>query len=296
MFDFRLKVFFTVVKRGSFTKAAQELLISQPAVSKHIKEIEQYYQTTLFTRMGNSVVPTTSGLVLYNYVLEILTVHRNIEYDMLALNGKSAGNLYIGASTTVSQYVLPALLALFKQKYTAIQFNVVSGNSQEIETLLLEQKIDMGITEGSSRNALIKYTELVDDKIVVVARDQHPLLKQKHIELKQLMQLPFLLREYGSGTLEVVERHIEKLGYCLADLHSEMSFSSTESIKMYLQHSDSLAFISKAAISKELLHKELAIIQVKDLEICRKFNVIHRLGQQSKLVDTLSQFILSHNI
>ncbi|TDS64372.1 LysR family transcriptional regulator [Myroides indicus] len=296
MFDFRLKVFYTVAKRKSFTKAAKELLISQPAVTKHIQEIESNYQTKLFVRDGMKINLTDAGHLLYHYAEEIFSVYRNLEFDIHTLNAKTEGVLRIGASTTVSQYVLPPLLAEFRKKVSSLHLDVLSDNTAIIEEQLLNKSIDVGMVEGVSKNPQIKYIDFIEDEIVLVCGSGNPLAKKSNIKPKELLNLSFLLRETGSGTLDVVAAKLKELGIKLGDLKSEMSFSSTESIKMYLMHSDSVAFLSIHAILKELRYNELSILDVENTDITRKFSIIQRQGQESALVELFVRFVQNYNL
>ncbi|MDR0193856.1 MAG: LysR family transcriptional regulator [Myroides sp.] len=296
MFDFRLKVFYTVAKRGSFTKAAKELLISQPAVTKHIQEIESTYETKLFVRDGMKIHLTEAGELLYTYAEEIFSIYRNLEFDIHALNAKMDGSLRVGASTTISQYVLPPLLAEFKKKVNDLHLDIVSDNTNMIENLLLNKTIDVGLVEGCSKNPQIKYTDFIKDEIVLVCSSNNPLVKKGSIKPQELRELSFLLRETGSGTLDVIDSKLKEIGITLSDLTNEMNFSSTESIKMYLMHSESFAFLSVHAILKELKHNELNIIDIEGLDISRTFSLIQRQGQESALVELFIRFVTTHNL
>ena len=296
MFDFRLKVFYTVAKRGSFTKASKELLISQPAVTKHIQEIEASYQTKLFVRDGMKIHLTEAGELLYTYAEEIFSIYRNLEFDIHALNAKMDGSLRVGASTTISQYVLPPLLAEFRKKVNNLHLDVVSDNTNAIENLLLNKTIDVGLVEGYSKNPQIKYIDFIKDEIVLVCSSNNELAKRGSIKPQELKELSFLLRETGSGTLDVVDTTLKEIGITLSDLTNEMNFSSTESIKMYLMHSDSVAFLSVHAILKELRYNELSIVDIEGLDISRTFSLIQRQGQESALVELFIRFVQNHNL
>ncbi|MCC9041137.1 LysR family transcriptional regulator [Myroides sp. M-43] len=296
MFDFRLKVFYTVAKRGSFTKAAKELLISQPAVTKHIQEIESSYQTKLFVRDGMKIYLTEAGELLYIYAEEIFSIYRNLEFDIHALNAKMDGSLRVGASTTISQYVLPPLLAEFKKKVNDLHLDVVSDNTTVVENLLLTKSIDVGLVEGYSKNPQIKYIDFIKDEIVLVCGSNNELAKKGSIKPQELRNLSFLLRETGSGTLDVVDSSLKEIGITISDLENEMSFSSTESIKMYLMHSHSVAFLSVHAILKELRYNELSIIDIDGLDISRIFSLIQRQGQESALVELFIRFVQNYNL
>lgn len=296
MFDFRLKVFYTVAKRGSFTKAAKELLISQPAVTKHIQEIESTYETKLFVRDGMKIHLTEAGELLYTYAEEIFSIYRNLEFDIHALNAKMDGSLRVGASTTISQYVLPPLLAEFKKKVSDLHLDVVSDNTNTIENLLLNKTIDVGLVEGYSKNPQIKYTDFIKDEIVLVCSSNNPLAKKGIVKPQELRELSFLLRETGSGTLDVVDTTLRESGITLSDLTNEMNFSSTESIKMYLMHSNSVAFLSVHAILKELRYNELCVVDIEGIDISRTFSLIQRQGQESALVELFIRYVRTHNL
>ncbi|MEC4113355.1 LysR family transcriptional regulator [Myroides pelagicus] len=296
MFDFRLKVFYTVAKKNSFTKAAKELMISQPAVTKHIQEIESHYKTKLFDRNGVKISLTESGELLCRYAEEVFSIYRNLAFDIHALNAKMDGNLCLGASTTISQYVLPPLLAEFREKVGDIHIDVISDNTYGIEKALLSSQIDVAMVEGNSKHPQIKYTDFIKDEIVLVCKATNPLAKQGSIPPEELKQLSFLLRESGSGTLDVIESSLNKVGISINDLKSDMSFSSTESIKMYLMHSSSFAFLSIHAILKELKYNELVVVDIEGLEINRCFSIIQRQGQESALVELFIRFAQSYNL
>ena len=147
--DFRLKVFYTVANRLSFTKAAGELFITQPAISKHIQELEEKYKIKLFDRTGNKIALTQAGQVLLTYTNQIFEIYRDIDFDMSSLINQQRGLLRIGASTTISQYIIPPLLARFHQKLKDVTVNLRNGNTEQIENALMNKEIEIGIVEGS---------------------------------------------------------------------------------------------------------------------------------------------------
>lgn len=295
MFDFRLKVFYTVANRGSFTKAAQDLGISQPAVTKHIKEIELHYQIKLFNRGAMKISLTPAGELLLQYASDIFALHGKLAFDLQAIDALVKGHLRIGASTTISQYVLSPLLAKFRAKLTDIQVEITSDNSSVIEHLLLDNRLDVALVENCSRNPQIKYQDLVQDEIVLVCKIDNPYAQSDLISPKDLLKLSFLLREKGSGTLDIVRENLQKVGIDLRDLNCEMNFSSTESMKMYLMHSNSFAFLSIHAILKELKYKELRIVDIASLKIMRSFSIIQLQGQSNSLVNMFVQFAQNYN-
>lgn len=298
MFDFRLKVFYAVAKRLNFTKAAGELYISQPAVTKHIKGLEESYQTALFERSGNSKIKLTpAGEVLLSYTGKLLTIHRELEFEMSLGKSKHTGSLRIGASTTIAQYLLPAMLADFRQKFKGVRVSMISGNTEEIEQILINKEIEIGFIEGISKNPMINYMPYLQDQIVLVCPDHFSKFKKERINMEELRNCPLLMREPGSGTLEVIAHHLKPFGIKLNDLNIEMQLGSTEGIKSYLAKSDCLAFISVHAIVRELKNRELRIIDIEGLNIERPLQIVHPYGQPSNLAELLIRFAgKQHNL
>lgn len=283
MLDFRLKVFATVAKRLSFTKASQELYISQPAVTKHIQELEQQFSTKLFTRNGTSIDLTLSGKILLEKTNQIFEIYRETEFEINKVNNKLKGNLKIGASTTIAQYILPEILVKFHSYYEDIHIDLTSQNTEKISDLLKKNKIDIGIIEGPFQSPQFDYIPLMLDEIVLVARVGHP-LSSKTLSVKDLAELDFVSREKGSGTQDFIDSELQKSKLLASKLHVIMNLDSTESIKNYLAQSDAMAFLSVSSITNELKYNKLNIIDIKHFEIKRQFQFIVLKGEQSELV------------
>ena len=210
MSDFRLKVFRSVAKNLSFTKASQELFVSQPAITKHIQELEAAYQTRLFDRQGSRISLTESGHLLLEHCERILEDYKRLEYEMHLLHNEYTGGLKLGASTTIAQYVLPPLLASFIGKFPQVSLSLLNGNSREIEAALQEHRIDLGFVEGVFRLPNIRYTTFLEDELVAVVRTGSKLAVGEEITPDELFHLPLVLRERGSGTLDVFERALQQ--------------------------------------------------------------------------------------
>lgn len=295
MFDFRLRVFHTVAQRHSFTKAAAELCITQPAVTKHIHEIEDHFKIKLFERNGNKIKLTAAGETLFQHTNQLFALYGNLEFEMNILTQRHIGKLRIGASTTVAQYVLPPVLAAFHKKFKDIKITLTINNTEQIEQALHNKSIDLGIIEGYTKNTLFKYTEFVKDELVLVSGINHPLAKKVFIKPEDLLKIPLLLREPGSGTLEVIAHALKPFGIKIAQLQNEMQLGSTESIKLYLLHSNCMAFLSVHSILKELENKECSIIDVKGLNIGRHFYFIEQHGHAENLPELFMKFARHYN-
>jgi LysR family transcriptional regulator, transcriptional activator of the cysJI operon len=294
IFDFRLKVFYTVAQRLSFTKAAGELFITQPAVTKHVKELEQQLNVQLFKRNGNNINLTTAGKVLLGYTEKIFQTYTELETELAQLSNIEAGTLHIGASTTVAQTILPKLLALFKKTYPAISFTFTQGNTDNITQQVLAEKIDIAIVEGAAHYPQIAYAPFAKDEIVLVTRANNQLSKKTEISPKALLNIPLVLREAGSGTLDVIFNALAKVQINPKDLQIEIQLESSIAIKQYLLYSETATFLSIQSVVSELKYNELTIIDIKGLQIFRTFEFIQLQGKYTKLTELFKRFCLSN--
>jgi LysR family transcriptional regulator, transcriptional activator of the cysJI operon len=290
IFDFRLQVFHSVAKRLNFTKAAKELFISQPAVTKHIHELEQHFKVKLFERNGTHIRLAPAGKRLLEHTETLFALYRNLEADMHSLTAAHKGRLVLGGSMTAAPYIIPPILAEFHGRYPDVQVSLVSGNTQQIEQALEREEIDLGIVEGHSRNPAMRYTEFMKDEIVLVANPTHPLSRKQSIRPEDLTRIPLLLREPGSGSLEVLAHALKGVGLRLSQLQKEMQLDSTEMIKSYLLHAPCMAFLSVHAVTKELQNNECVIVDVKGLSIGRNFYFARLQGEAQGLAEVFMRF------
>jgi LysR family transcriptional regulator, transcriptional activator of the cysJI operon len=290
MSDFRLEVFYTVAKRLSFTKAAAELFITQPAVTKHIHELEEQYKAKLFERKGNYIILTDAGGLLLHHAERVFELYRNVAYEINALSKRKEGLLRIGASTTIAQYIVAPLLAKFRNKFPDVQLSLITGNTAQVEKALLDKEIEIGIIEGYSKNPEISYHEFLKDEIVLVCSSKHPLANRNSLKPDELKKIRFVLREQGSGTLEVIDHALKQAGINHSELKVEIRLGNTESIKSYLLNSNSMAFLSVHAIVDEVKRAELKIIDVENLSIERSFYLISLQGKITGLADLFFHF------
>lgn len=294
MSDFRLKVFRSVAKNLSFTKASQELFVSQPAITKHIQELEAAYQTRLFDRQGSRISLTESGNLLLEHCERILEDYKRLEYEMHLLHNEYTGGLKLGASTTIAQYVLPPL-ASFIGKFPQVSLSLLNGNSREIEAALQEHRIDLGFVEGVFRLPNIRYTTFLEDELVAVVRTGSKLAVGEEITPDELFHLPLVLRERGSGTLDVFERALQQHNIKLSSLQVLMYLGSTESIKLFLEHTDCLGIVSVRSITRELYSGQLRVVEIKGMPMLRDFSFAQPQGQESGLAQVFMQFAMHNN-
>ena len=218
MDDFRLKVFIAAARTLSFTRAAEQLYISQPAVSKHIGELEARYRTSLFVRRGSRLALTDAGRTMLAAAERLAEDYRRLEYEMSLCSSHAEGELRLGASTTVAQYLLPPILAHFTARYPGVRVSVLSGNSGQVEEALAGQAIDLGMVESLSRRQGLHYTLFRPDELVLVARPGGRYARTEQVTPEELCRIPLVLRENGSGTLEVIAAALAGAGLRLSQL------------------------------------------------------------------------------
>ncbi len=292
--DFRLKVFSCVARNLSFTKASQELYISQPAITKHIHELETVYNTRLFERLGNKIQLTDSGKLLLEHCDKILDDYGKLEYEMNLLKNRFVGELRVGASTTISQYVLPPLLASFVDRFPDITLNLTSGNSTTIEKELQGHSIDIAIVEGNIKQPALKYTYFMDDELVLITRVGGKWKNLEEISVDKLKEIPLVLREIGSGTLDVIVNVLSNYNIRLSDLNIVMHLGSTESIKLYIENSDCMSIVSVRSIRRELNQERFRIVDIRDCVFNRNFNFVRLHGDDGGIPSLFMDYAMHY--
>ncbi len=294
--DYRDEVFIATAENLSFSKAAEELFISQPAVTKHIKELENKLNITLFERKGNRIYLTKAGQLVYNNLKKIKQQYREMEFELGKLTDSFRGTLRMGASSSISQYVIPTVIAAFHNKYPEIHFYLYNGNSLEIERKLLQNEIDLALVENESSQLNIRYMDFLEDEIVAVTAIGSLYAKRKELSLIDLQKIPMVLREKGSGTLEVIKKTLQRNQINLEKLNILIHLGSTEAIKNFLLNFNGIALISEKSIEKELLMKSIVRLKIKGVHFSRKFRIAFRQGYVSIVPELFVNFLLHYKL
>lgn len=293
MDDFRLKVFIAAAKTLSFTRCAEQLYISQPAVSKHVGELEARYKVQLFERRGSRLALTEAGAAMLRHAERIADDYRRLRYDMDLFADQLGGELRIGASTTIAQYVLPRMLARFTSRFPEVKVSLISGNSGQVEEALVRHDADLGLVESATRRSGFHYEPFMPDELVLVASSRGRYGRCERITLDELQRVPLVLRENGSGTLEVVARYLAAAGIRISSLRVVMRLGSTESIKAFVRSSDALAIVSVASVVDELRSGELRIVDMEGCAIRRDFSFVWPEGRSDALASRFVGFVRS---
>ena len=275
-------VFIEVARQLSFSKAAQALFMSQPAISNHIKMLEVEYKNALFNRKGNTISLTPSGEILYRHLQNALRIQRQMIFEMSTLHNSEnvQGKLKIGASTTVALYIIPKILSAFHQRHPKLEIQLVNRNSENIIKALLEDEIDVGIVEVDQKMTTISYLDFMTDEVVPVCAAGSDIAKEKTITLKNITKYPVALREPGSGTLLALTNALKGHNIGIEDLNVKVRLGGTEALKNFLLADNCIGFLPRKSIIKELSHGELIILDITGLEVRRNFCFIQRQGSE----------------
>jgi len=276
MSDRRLKVFHTVARLLSFTKAAEEMHMTQPAVTFQVRQLEEYFNARLFDRTHNKVNLTPAGERVAEFAERIFDLYAEMENGVRDLTGEISGALTIGASTTIAEYLLPALLGEFKNQYPDINLRLKVSNSEGIVSMVEHNVIDLGVVESpvSNKNLIVEVCHI--DQLVVVAAPDHELVKRGgKVSAQDILRYPFVSREEGSGTRDVIMHYLMEAGISAADMNFSLELGSPEAIKGAVEAGMGITIISRAIIGKELKLNTLAELQL-DPPLKRAFSFVRQ--------------------
>lgn len=281
MISFAHRVFMEVAANLSFSKAAQVLFVTQPAISKHVKALEDQYKVALFERKGNSILLTEAGKKLNEYLQQANEIERKIEYELSILSNVSqaAGHLRLGASTTIALYILPPILSGFQREYSNVHVQLVNRNSEYILNALLNHEVDLGIIEVDNKLTTVSYKPFMSDEVIPVCSADSP-LAGKSLTLKQLVKTPIALRERGSGLLNALLKALGDHHIKPADLNVKIRLGGTEALKNFLLADQCLGFMPRPSITRQLADGDLVEVPVESLKITRDFYFIRRKGTE----------------
>ncbi len=273
--DRRLQVFHTVARLLSFTRAAEALHTTQPAVTFQIRQLEEYFNTRLFDRTHNRIALTEVGKQVYDYAEKIFEYYVQMENTVKEMTGEISGVLMIGASTTIAEYLLPVLLGDFKMKYPEVHIRLSVSNTEEIVSMLENNTIDLGMVEApvNNKNLVVELCRL--DQLVAIIPPNHPLATHKAVSVNELVTYPYISREEGSGTRDVITEYFNQAGLSVEELNIVMELGSSEAIKGAVAADMGVSVLSHAAIHKDL---QLGLLKKISLEppLERPFSFVYQ--------------------
>jgi len=263
MSERRLLVFHAVAQLRSFTRAGERLHLTQPAVTFQIRQLEEQFNTRLFDREHNKISLTEAGHLVYDYADRILQLHAELDASIRNLTENLSGLLILGASTTIAEYVLPSVLVEFKNSFPEVVIRLLVSNTDGIVQMVSDNKVDLGMVEGPVHNRALTSRLYHVDELAVVVPPDHPLAKRRSISPRDLSKYPFITREEGSGTREVIESYLAANGGGFEVLELVMELGSPEAIKGAVAAGLGISILSRATLSKELALDSLKAISLK---------------------------------
>jgi DNA-binding transcriptional LysR family regulator len=263
-----LRIFAAVLEHRGFTRASAALHLSQPAVSKAVRELERHTGMRLLERGTRSLAPTDAGALLYERARELFGAERAAEEDLRALRGLERGRLHVAASTTIATYLLPPLLARFHAAHPGIRLRVTSVNTRRVARLLVDRRADIALVEGPVDHPRIEVHPWRDDELVVVVPAAHPLAQRRRPPLAALAGVPFIVRERGSGTRVVAEAALAAQGFTPSET---IELGGNEAITRAVAAGLGVTIISRVAVDDQVALGRVAIVRVAGLDIRRTF-------------------------
>jgi DNA-binding transcriptional LysR family regulator len=274
MADRRLRAFHAVAKHLSFTKAAEALFMTQPAVTFQVRQLEEHFDARLFDRAQGRIVLTAAGVVAYEYAERILALSAELDARLKEMSGQDSGPLLIGASTTLAEFLLPRVLGEFKARHPAVVPRLFVANSEIVQARVAERSLDLGFIEGDSHLPSLAHDLCCRDELRVICSVKHPLAREKSIAPRALMEHAYISREPGSGTREVVDHYLQKAGLAADALDVVMEASSPESLKGLVATGLGFAIMSRVTVAKEVRLGELVEI-VLSPPLVRSLSVVY---------------------
>jgi DNA-binding transcriptional LysR family regulator len=272
-----LETFAKVAELKSFTKAADELYLTQPTVSKQIVDLEKYFNVRLIDRTKRNVMLTKAGEILLKYAKDFLYLKKETADAIAAFKGLKKGSVLVGASNIPGVYILPQALNIFKKQYNGIEIRLAISDTKDVINKLEQGEIDVGFVGAKDETKKIEYKRFLDDTIVIAAPCQYP----DSININHLKDYPLIIRESGSGTRNSFEQALKKLKAAApADLKIIAELSDTEAIKEAIKNGMGISYISKRAINDDVIKGNLKILHVEGFpDIKRSFYIITKKGK-----------------
>jgi DNA-binding transcriptional LysR family regulator len=276
----RLAVFCKVVELRSFTKAGEELLLSQPTISEHIRSLEEMLGEKLLDRLGREIFPTPAGKILYKYAQKMLQLREEALQAMATFKGELSGRLILGASPDPGTYLLPKIIGSFKASNPSIQIAIKIFGIAEIIDAVLRGTLEIGVIGSKWKDHRLDLEEIFSDELTLTVFPTHPLSGRKEILPEELYGEPFILRERGSGARRLLEEILEGHGFDFAKLSVVAEMATTEAVRQSIRAGIGISILSKRAIAEDLERGALFAVSLKGIRFVRPIYLIQRKKRQ----------------
>jgi DNA-binding transcriptional LysR family regulator len=290
MADRRLQVFYTVARQLSFTKAAEQLFMTQPAVTFQVKQLEEHFNARLFERSHARITLTPTGQMVLEYAERILGLSEEMDKRVSELTGAISGPLLLGASTTIAEFILPRVLGEFKARHPQVQTHMTVANSEIIENRVADHTIDLGLIESPSRLPSLHTEVCCDDELVMICAPGYKLAGLTSVTPQQFAGEPYISRESGSGTRQFSDNYFRQAGIAPEDFNIVMELGSPEAIKGVVETGIGVAIISRSTVAKDLRLGSLVAIPLEP-RLMRTLSLVSpREKFRSRLLSTFAEF------
>ncbi|GLI19779.1 LysR family transcriptional regulator [Tepidanaerobacter syntrophicus] len=279
-----LKAFAAIAKTGSLTQAAEELFITQPALSQQIKQLENYFSIQLLERSNRGTSLTDAGRLLYDYSVRITDLFSELESKMDSLRASVEGSLTIGATSVVGGYAVPCSIFIFKEKYPETNLKLKVGNQTQVISDLKDEIVDVAVIEGDRVSGPFAIEEIATDDMTVIVPNKEPWNGKKYLLPEDFVKQPLIMREHGSGTRQVVENCLSSAGIDISSLNIVMELSSVDSIKAAVEAGHGISIMSKLALKKELHNKTLKAVDIKGITLKQKIYLAYKTEKAQSIV------------
>jgi DNA-binding transcriptional LysR family regulator len=268
-----LEVFLSVAKNLNFTRAGEEVNLSQPSVSVRIQQLETELGVKLFEQLGKRVALTEAGSLLISHANRVIAAIQDAKQAVDELQGLERGSLRIGASTTPGMYLIPKTIAEFKACYPKIDIQLGIRDTRQIEGAVARNEFDFGFVGGHLAGDDVDVQPWLTDRLVLVVAPAHALARKKSVKPEDLRKEKFILRELGSATRATIVSHLQRSNVLAQTI---MEMENPESVKKAVQSGLGIAFISTFAVETELKAESLVVVRVRGLDIRRELKIVYR--------------------
>jgi len=286
----QLRLFCSIVERHSFSLAAEDVGITQPAASQQVHTLERELKTTLLDRSNRRITPTDAGQVLYRYAREILALHERACTEILDLGELVAGNVVMGASTGPGEHVLPGLLTRFRELYPGVRVSLHVDDTHEVIERVVAREFEIGAVGAPTHRPDLTVEPLVRDEVVLVCSPTHPWASRDDVTLAELVAEPQIVQQQGAGIRAVVEDHLKAAGVRPEQLNIAAEMGLMESAKQAAIAGGGVTFVSRWAVGPELEHGLLVVVPVRDFEIRRDF---HTVRSRTRVLSRAAEALLA---
>ncbi|HTK91022.1 MAG TPA: selenium metabolism-associated LysR family transcriptional regulator [Verrucomicrobiae bacterium] len=288
----QLEIFAKVAEMGSFSRAAEALHLTQPTVSEHIRALEDELGVRLLDRLGRGTATTRAGQLLLSYASRILALAREARQALEGYQGRIRGELVVGGSTIPGEYLLPAVIGRFREKFPDVSTTLVIGDSQTVVDWVADGRVELGVVGARLPQRGLEFQDLSPDEEVVVIPAGHPWQGRAQVTLEELVREPLLIRERGSGTRAAFESALERAGVDLGTLRIAGEMGSNQAIKQAVKAGMGITVLSRIAVEEESRQGVLAFLRVQDLAVTRGFYVVtHRERSRSPVAEAFRRVL-----